>query len=202
MGSSESDSRRPYVANAIARLPEPRLLKAIVDRPATGDHWYAMNSDLRRRWERAERHLRTALPEVDLPDAHGPLVADFVEHGELGLAFEWMVEVIANSQLELTKNARRHLSGAAAELGLRANRDWRRLQVCDLTPAAGWRRGAPRGACPRFAPNLESPTCRDCGGQRRRGVGDRGDHRGMGVGWGTSRHVAAPRRSRAMWAVR
>ncbi|MGO9972387.1 MAG: MafI family immunity protein [Solirubrobacteraceae bacterium] len=90
-----------------------------------------MDSDLRRRWERAERHLRAALAEVDLPGTHGPLVADFVEHNELGLAFEWTVEVIANSELELTKEARRHLSAAAAELGLRANRDWRRLEVRD-----------------------------------------------------------------------
>ena len=88
-----------------------------------------MDSDLRRRWERAERHLRAALAEVELPGTHGPLVADFVEHNELGLAFEWTVEVIAKSELELTKSARRHLSGAAAELGMRANRDWRRLEL-------------------------------------------------------------------------
>ena len=73
--------------------------------------------------------MRAALADIDLPGTHGPLVADFVEHNELVLAFEWTVEVIANAPLKLTKKARRHLSGAAAELGLRANRDWRRLEA-------------------------------------------------------------------------
>jgi hypothetical protein len=52
-----------------------------------------MSDELRAKWQRVDGHLRAALAAVDLADFDREQVAEFLDHNELGVAFEWIVYV-------------------------------------------------------------------------------------------------------------
>ncbi len=61
-------------------------------------------------------------------NAHRAQVEEFLDHNELGVAFEWTVSLTAEHGLALSDDAREHLAAAAAEMHLETNADWQRLQ--------------------------------------------------------------------------
>lgn len=77
----------------------------------------AVTEDLYASWRRTRRHLATARadisdqPEADLSDAD-----DFIEHNELGLAFDCLVEI--GDEVNARAEFWRALDGAAREMGL------------------------------------------------------------------------------------
>lgn len=52
------------------------------------------------------------------------MALDFIDHNELGEAFEWIVGVLANRQLAVDHLARAPLAAAAAELRLDDHPMW------------------------------------------------------------------------------
>jgi hypothetical protein len=88
-----------------------------------------MDANLQAKWERVEGHLRNALAEVDLGPADRVQVEEFLDHNELGVAFEWIVSGLAQRDLAMPNDARQHLAAASTEMGLEDNPDWRRLQA-------------------------------------------------------------------------
>jgi hypothetical protein len=85
------------------------------------------DDQLRASWRRSAAHLRDALRELDLPDDVRHTALDDLAHNELGIAFEHLVYVLAEANAEITAAARHALRGAAAEMHLEENPDWRRL---------------------------------------------------------------------------
>ena len=87
-----------------------------------------MTSDgLRASWERTERHLRAALAGLELAGELRAQVVEFIEHNELGVAFEWLVYALAERATRLDDEVRERLGAAAVEMGLEENSDWLRL---------------------------------------------------------------------------
>jgi hypothetical protein len=87
-----------------------------------------MSDDLQAKWERIDGHLRAAMATVDLPSRDRAQVEEFLNHNELGVAFEWIVSVLRRSHATQT-DALGHLSAAAREMDLEDNSDWRALQT-------------------------------------------------------------------------
>jgi hypothetical protein len=79
-------------------------------------------------WARVEDHLRVALAAVELPPADRRQVEEFVDHNELGLAFQWMVAALADEGTSVSTDTRAHLAAAAADMDLSEDPDWRRLE--------------------------------------------------------------------------
>lgn len=88
-----------------------------------------MTDELRARWERTEAHLRAAITSVDLPGTDRVQVEEFLDHNELGVAFEWIVSVLREARAVLPTDTLSHLSAAAAEIGLEDNSDWQAVQT-------------------------------------------------------------------------
>jgi hypothetical protein len=86
-----------------------------------------MNDDLRHLWARVEAHLRAALAAVKLSDSDRRQVEEFLDHNELGVAFQWTVTALADANVTLAPDVRDHLAAAASEMNLTADPDWRRL---------------------------------------------------------------------------
>jgi len=83
--------------------------------------------DLIELWERVEAHLRGALPLVEVEPSTRRMTEEFLDHNELGLAFQWLVGALADSGNTAPPEAHAHLEAAAAEMGLQDDADWRRL---------------------------------------------------------------------------
>jgi len=80
-------------------------------------------------WQRTQRHLRDALARQKLPEDVRATTLDLIAHNEYGVAFEYLVNVLAESDAELTEPARRVLASAALEMGLDDNPDWLALST-------------------------------------------------------------------------
>ena len=52
------------------------------------------------------------------------MASEFIEHNELGAAFEYIVSVLAERGIALDAETRESLAAAAAEMGLQHNPDW------------------------------------------------------------------------------
>jgi hypothetical protein len=96
---------------------------------ADADDFPGMTSDeLRAKWRRTEAYLRAALAAVDLPDHDRQQIEEFLDHNELGVAFEWLVSRLAEAHASLPTELHSNLAAAASETGLEDNPDWRALQ--------------------------------------------------------------------------
>jgi hypothetical protein len=74
------------------------------------------SDELKAPWERTERHLRAALAHQRLPPDATAAAAEFIEHNELGVAFEYVVSVLDERGIALDAEARE--SFAAGQPGL------------------------------------------------------------------------------------
>jgi hypothetical protein len=63
-------------------------------------------------WRHTEGQLRVALAEVDLIASARPLVEEFLDHNELGLAYESLTEAIA-ARRQMSSAGRQALASAA-----------------------------------------------------------------------------------------
>jgi hypothetical protein len=64
-------------------------------------------------WAQTEAQLRIALGEVEVADTSRALVAEFLDHNELGLAFESLTEAVAAAGANASSAARQALTSAA-----------------------------------------------------------------------------------------
>jgi len=85
------------------------------------------DEELRASWKRTEQHLRDAIRHQPLPDDTRALVLDFIDHNELGVAFEWMTSALVEAGARLKPEARDALAEAARAMGLEGNADWVQL---------------------------------------------------------------------------
>lgn len=79
------------------------------------------------RWARAETELRTALTllRTSISDSQASFVTEFLDHNELGLAMDGLVEpAVASPAEQLPPEARRHLERASAEMGGYVPDEW------------------------------------------------------------------------------
>lgn len=88
-----------------------------------------MDAERQAKWERIDAHLRTAIADVDLGITHHAQLEEFLDHNELGVAFEWIVSVISERQLAISEAVRQHLAAAATEMHLEGNSDWQHLHA-------------------------------------------------------------------------
>jgi hypothetical protein len=59
------------------------------------------------------------------------MTEEFLDHNELGLAFETLVHALVDGGTTLPPEARSHLAAAAKDMGLQDNADWQILEVPD-----------------------------------------------------------------------
>jgi hypothetical protein len=64
-------------------------------------------------WAQTEAQLRIALGEVKVADTSRALVEEFLDHNELGLAFESLTEAVAAAGANASSGARQALTSAA-----------------------------------------------------------------------------------------
>jgi hypothetical protein len=100
-------------------------------RSATGGR-LAVVSDLERDqllalWERADRAIRAALDAVQLDERVRGEVLEYLNVNELGLAFQWLVESLADAGADVSEAVLQHLAAAAREMSLEDDPAWRRL---------------------------------------------------------------------------
>jgi hypothetical protein len=67
------------------------------------------------------------LDEVCLAPADRSRVEEYLDHNELGLAFQDIVAALAERGEPVTPTVKRTLAHAAADIGLFNDSDWRRL---------------------------------------------------------------------------
>jgi hypothetical protein len=65
-------------------------------------------------WAHTEEQLRIALTEIELADQARALVEEFLDHNELGLAFESLTEVVTVTSANASPIARAAMKSAAA----------------------------------------------------------------------------------------
>ena len=87
------------------------------------------SDELRDRWRRVEAHLRAALALVEVEPETRRWTDEYLDHNELGLAFQTLASALADAGTTLPPTAREHLGAAAAEMGLDDDGDWRRLNA-------------------------------------------------------------------------
>lgn len=75
-------------------------------------------------WERIETHLRSALALVDVESSERRLIEEFLDHNELGLAFEILTGALAGMGKAPSPAAREHLAAAASDMGREDDPDW------------------------------------------------------------------------------
>ena len=88
-------------------------------------------------WERVERELRATLALVrnDLePDDVGQ-IEEFLDHNELGLAFDFLVDCLLESVVAAPREAYDRLGVARGEMQLPANAAWKRLTARFALPS-------------------------------------------------------------------
>lgn len=80
-------------------------------------------------WARVEAHLRDALTLVDVEPSTRSLTEEFIDHNELGLAFQTLAGALADNATTPPPPVYAHLEAAAAEMNLQDDPDWRRLNA-------------------------------------------------------------------------
>lgn len=80
------------------------------------------------RWRHIESWLRSVLIEVDLAPADQGQVEEYLDHNELGLAFQAIVAALAERGTPVGPTVRRKLADAAADMELASDPHWRRLR--------------------------------------------------------------------------
>jgi hypothetical protein len=78
-------------------------------------------------WKRADRDIRAALDGVRLDERVRADVLEYLEVNELGLAFQWLVESLADAGADVHETVLTHLAAAGREMGLEDEPGWRRL---------------------------------------------------------------------------
>jgi hypothetical protein len=78
-------------------------------------------------WERADRHIRAALDGVQLSERVRAEVLEYLEVNELGLAFQWLVESLADAGADVSETVLEGLAVAAREMSLEDDPGWRHL---------------------------------------------------------------------------
>jgi hypothetical protein len=81
--------------------------------------------DQHARWRRIESWLRSVLSEVALAPADRRQAEVYLDHNELGVAFQHIVAALAEHGEPVTLTVKRMLADAAADMGLHNDRDWR-----------------------------------------------------------------------------
>lgn len=87
------------------------------------------DDDLLKLWARVESHLRDALTLVEVEPPTQRMTEEFLDHNELGLAFQTLVGALGDSASSPTPAAHAHLEAAAVEMDLQDDADWRRLNA-------------------------------------------------------------------------
>lgn len=87
------------------------------------------SEDLLKLWARVESHLRRALSTVEVDASTRRMSEEFLDHNELGLAFETLVGALVEAGTTLPPEAHSHLAAAADEMGLQDNADWQLLNA-------------------------------------------------------------------------
>lgn len=85
------------------------------------------SDELQASWRRTEAHLREALAQQNFPDDVRRLAVDFIDHNELGVAFECIVSSLVENDTPLAPLTRESLAAAAREMGLEGKEDWDEL---------------------------------------------------------------------------
>ncbi len=79
-------------------------------------------------WARIEAWLREVLDGVRLPESARAMAVEYLDHNELGLAFEGIVEALAERGRPIGPRERRLLGDAAVDMNLTDNADWKRVR--------------------------------------------------------------------------
>lgn len=87
------------------------------------------SEDIHELWVRVDAHLRGALSIVELDGSARRMTEEFLDHNELGLAFETLVGALVEAGTTPPAEAHAHLAAAADEMGLQDDADWRRLNA-------------------------------------------------------------------------
>jgi hypothetical protein len=87
------------------------------------------SDDLLKLWARVEGHLRAAVSTVEVDASTRRLTEEFLDHNELGLAFQILVGALAESGVTPPPEAQSHLEAAATEMGLQDDADWQLLNA-------------------------------------------------------------------------
>ena len=106
-------------------MPNPPTAHAAVQNPLWSSPDMADAHQIER-WEHAESALRAALSQLRplIPPKDASFTEEFLDHNELGLAMDTLVEAtLASSVSELPPGIQSHLRRASTEMdGLRAGR--------------------------------------------------------------------------------
>ena len=79
-------------------------------------------------WARIEAWLRDALRGVPVAESAHAMAVEYLDHNELGLAFEEIVEALAKQGEPVGPRERRLLGNAAVDMNLTDNSSWKRLR--------------------------------------------------------------------------
>jgi hypothetical protein len=79
------------------------------------------------RWGRIEANLRRVVGAVEPADDRRQ-IEEYLDHNELGLAFEDIVSALLDCKAELTEDMQQALKAAAEEMGLGRDPAWRALR--------------------------------------------------------------------------
>lgn len=78
-------------------------------------------------WARIEEELRAVVQGVDLSNEVRGWALEYLDHNELGLAFQTLVGALADTSADVSDAAMAQLGLAAREMGIEDDPDWRRL---------------------------------------------------------------------------
>lgn len=81
------------------------------------------------KWTRVESELRAALVDVEVREKTRAWVLECLDHNELGLAFQTLVEALDDDQARLSAVTLDRLERAAREMALEDDAAWRRLSA-------------------------------------------------------------------------
>jgi hypothetical protein len=96
-------------------------------KPVARFHIYAVDSQ-QEIWARIEGWLREALRSVQLAQPDNDGAVEYLNHNELGLAFEVVVQALVERGRPVTAHELRLLWDAAADMNLSGDATWKRLR--------------------------------------------------------------------------
>ena len=82
------------------------------------------NSEKPASWARVEKDIRQGMALQKLPPDAQEQANEFLDHNELGVAFELLTNVLVERDIPIDPRARAHFAAAAEAMGLTANADW------------------------------------------------------------------------------
>jgi hypothetical protein len=70
-----------------------------------------------KRWRESERDLRAALAAIDLPRERALQIEEYLDHNELGIAWEALISELDARQTTLPSDALAHMRSALERIG-------------------------------------------------------------------------------------